>query len=112
MSAIAEETKIKDHRELVTLCICKRYSATQLLHAWHSRAAPILRKRIRRGHKVNAVELERTIELVLGIYEGREDAFRLDNWKKSHHLPDCPCSNKQNPVTTVKVFPLQRRDGH
>ena len=80
------------HKELIAACTCRKVPVQLRLVRWHKRAKPIIQRRLRHGHKVNGVEMERTMELLVGINANKAEAFRLDNWHKSHHCPDCPCS--------------------
>ena len=102
----AVSAELKSHAVLVQQCRCRQLNSGQLLQLWQRRSAPVLRRMIEHGHPVNQTELHRTVELLVGIASGEAASFSLVHWRKSHHLPDCPCSNRASPRGTVKVLPV------
>jgi hypothetical protein len=71
-------------------CTCGYCDAREALQKWNRRAAPIVARLIRHGHRIDTVRMTVTTNLVIKLEQMHEACFASENIHRSHHLPHCP----------------------
>lgn len=75
----------------------------ELLTAFSRRWQRIGPRLARHGHRVDVPRLMKTMSLIRQIDGGHAEAFSIENWTHSHHLPSCAFSSRRNPPSRVST---------
>lgn len=83
-------------------CTCSRYNAFSLLDRWQCRVEPLVRRALKRGHRVDPRRLGDTAALIVKLADKDPTCFASEHANRALHLKDCPW-HPSNRIDTVSL---------